>query len=45
VLRHCNRLPRVAVDAPSLEAFLARLDGALGNMMQWLASLLVVVTK
>ena len=29
VLRHWNRLPREAVDAPSLEVFRARLDGAL----------------
>jgi len=26
-----NRLPREVVDAPPLEAFMARLDGALGN--------------
>jgi len=28
VARHWHRLPREAVDAPSLEAFKARLDGA-----------------
>ncbi|GAB0178051.1 hypothetical protein GRJ2_000270400 [Grus japonensis] len=33
VVRHWNRLPREAVDAPSLEVFKARLDGALGNLV------------
>ncbi|KFO65192.1 hypothetical protein N302_06848, partial [Corvus brachyrhynchos] len=33
VMRHWNRLPREAVDAPSLEVFKARLDGALGNLV------------
>ncbi|KFR09259.1 hypothetical protein Y956_11933, partial [Nipponia nippon] len=33
VLRHWNRLPREAVDAPSLEAFRARLDGALSILV------------
>ncbi|GAB0204722.1 triadin [Grus japonensis] len=33
VVRHWNRLPREAVDAPSLEVFKARLDGALGNVV------------
>jgi len=28
-----NRLPREAVDAPSLGAFKARLDGALSNLI------------
>jgi len=28
VVRHWNRLPREAVDAPSREGFKARLDGA-----------------
>ncbi|KFQ97322.1 hypothetical protein Y956_12898, partial [Nipponia nippon] len=32
VVRHQNRLPREAVDAPSLEVFKARLDGALSNL-------------
>jgi len=32
-VRHWNRLPREAVDAPSLEAFKARLDGALSNLV------------
>ncbi len=30
---HWNRMPEEAVDAPSLEAFKARLDVALGVMM------------
>ncbi|KFP03618.1 hypothetical protein N300_09576, partial [Calypte anna] len=33
VMRHWNRLPREAVDAPSLEVFKARLDGALSNLV------------
>ncbi|KFM09975.1 hypothetical protein AS27_04820, partial [Aptenodytes forsteri] len=33
VVRHWNRLPREVVDAPSLEAFKARLDGALSNLI------------
>ncbi|GAB0185715.1 hypothetical protein GRJ2_001036800 [Grus japonensis] len=33
VVRHWNRLPREVVDAPSLEVFQARLDGALGNLV------------
>ncbi|GAB0191025.1 triadin [Grus japonensis] len=39
VVRHWNRLPREAVDAPSLEVFKARLDGALGNLVWWRVSL------
>ncbi|KFM03592.1 hypothetical protein AS27_04405, partial [Aptenodytes forsteri] len=31
VVRHRHRLPGEAVDAPSLEVFKARLDGALSN--------------
>ena len=34
-----NRLPKEAVDAPSLEAFKARLDVALGSLVWWLATL------
>ncbi|KFP57470.1 hypothetical protein N323_06390, partial [Cathartes aura] len=33
VVRHWNRLPREAVDAPSLEVFKARLNGALSNLV------------
>ncbi|KFR14827.1 hypothetical protein N306_07522, partial [Opisthocomus hoazin] len=33
VVKRWNRLPREAVDAPSLEVFQARLDGALGNLV------------
>ncbi|KFZ63941.1 hypothetical protein N321_08021, partial [Antrostomus carolinensis] len=33
VVRYWNRLPREAVDAPSLKAFKARLDGALGSLI------------
>ncbi|KAK4823640.1 hypothetical protein QYF61_004561 [Mycteria americana] len=32
VVRHWDRLPREVVDAPSLEVFKARLDGALSNL-------------
>ncbi|PKU37849.1 hypothetical protein llap_11848 [Limosa lapponica baueri] len=33
VVRHWNRLPREVVDAPSLEVFQTRLDGALSNLV------------
>ena len=33
VVRHWTRLPREAVDAPSLEVFKAGLDGALSNLV------------
>ncbi|KFW02731.1 hypothetical protein N326_00828, partial [Eurypyga helias] len=33
VVRHWHRLPREAVDAPSLEAFKARLDEASSNLV------------
>ncbi|KFP17667.1 hypothetical protein Z169_07890, partial [Egretta garzetta] len=33
VVKHWNRLPREAVEAPSLETFKARLDGALSNLI------------
>ena len=33
VVKHWNRLPGEAVDAPSLEVFKARLDGALSSLV------------
>ncbi|KFP12998.1 hypothetical protein Z169_14828, partial [Egretta garzetta] len=33
VVKHWNRLPREVVEAPSLEIFKARLDGALSNLI------------
>jgi len=33
VVKHWKRLPREAVDAPSLEVFKAGLDGALSNLV------------
>ena len=39
VVMHWNRLPKEAVDAPSLEAFEAELDVALGSLVCWLATL------
>ncbi|KFP10196.1 hypothetical protein Z169_11989, partial [Egretta garzetta] len=33
VVKHWNRLPRELVEAPSLETFKARLDGALSNLI------------
>ncbi|KFO94225.1 hypothetical protein N320_01334, partial [Buceros rhinoceros silvestris] len=32
VVKHWHRLPREVVDAPSLDTFKVRLDGALSNM-------------
>jgi len=40
VVRHCNRLHRGAVAAPSLAVFKARLDGTLSNLVWWKMSLL-----
>ena len=34
-----NRLPKEVVDAPSLQAFKARLDVGLGSLVCWLATL------
>ena len=39
VVTHWNRLPKEVVDVPSLEAFKARLDVALGSLVCWLATL------
>ena len=39
MVTHWNRLPKEVVDAPSLEAFKARLDVALGRLAYWLATL------
>ena len=39
MVTHWNRLPKEVVDAPSLEAFKARLDVALGSLVCWLATL------
>ncbi|KFW62604.1 hypothetical protein AS28_06353, partial [Pygoscelis adeliae] len=33
VVKHWPRLPREVVDAPSLETFKVRLDGALSNLI------------
>jgi len=41
VVKHWNRLPREAVDVPSLEVFKARLDGALSNLVEWKMSLIM----
>ena len=34
-----NRLPKKVMDAPSVEAFKARLDVALGSLVCWLVTL------
>jgi len=39
VVTHWNMLPKEVVDAPSLEAFKARLDVALGSLGWWLVTL------
>ncbi|KAK4832947.1 hypothetical protein QYF61_026603 [Mycteria americana] len=38
VVRHWNRLPREVVDVPSLEAFNARLDEAVSDLVWWKVS-------
>jgi len=39
VMRHWHRLPREAMEAPSLETFQVRLDGALSNLIHLKTSL------
>ena len=39
VVTYWHRLPKEAVDAPSLEAFETRLDVALGSLVCWLETL------
>ena len=39
VVTHWKRLPKEVVDAPSVEAFKARLDVALGSLVWWLPTL------
>jgi len=39
MVRHWNRLAGEVVEAPSLETFKARLDGALSNLVYWKVSL------
>ena len=41
VARHWHRLPSEAVNAPSMEAFKATLDGALSNLVYWEVSLTI----
>jgi len=43
VLKLWNRLPREAVDVPSLEALKAGLDGALGSLNWWEVALPMAV--
>jgi len=40
-VKHWHRLPREVADAPSLETFKARMDGALSNPIQLKMSLLI----
>ena len=41
VVKHWNRLSREVVDAPCLETFKVRLDGALSNLIWLKMSLLI----
>jgi len=40
VVKHWHRFPREVADAPSLETFKVRLDGALSNLLELKMSLL-----
>jgi len=40
VVKHWDGLPKEAVEAPSLETFKARLDGALSNLLELKMALL-----
>lgn len=42
VLRHRNRLPREVMNTPSLEVFMASLEGALSNLVKWKLPLPIV---
>ncbi|KAJ7406813.1 hypothetical protein WISP_131246 [Willisornis vidua] len=42
MVRHWNRLPREAVDGPSLEVLKARVDGTFGSLVLWKVFLPVV---
>jgi len=44
VVKHWHMLPREVADAPSLEAFKVRLDGALSNLI-WLKMTLLVAGR
>ena len=39
MVKHWYRLPRLVVDVSSLVAFKARLDGAIGSLLLWVATL------
>jgi len=41
VVKHWKRLPREVIEAPSLETFQAKLDGALSNLVWLKMSLLI----
>ena len=41
MVKHWHRLPREVVDAPSLETFRVRLEGALSDLIELKMSLLI----